>query len=148
LLKDNYFVIVPIVFKLSVGPEARRDLESLWETDSSSAGILEATLRQIAADQQLLDSLTIRGFGAHATEAFHVDAWVEQQSQGRNLWRFKHWELEGRGTRYRVVYALDPRLSRYYVLGIFTRDFNYDATDARTRRVLAAYDRLGIPQYR
>jgi len=35
-----------------------------------------------------------------------------------------------------------------YVLGIFNRDFNYDETDARTRRVLQAYDRLDIPSYR
>ena len=50
--------------------------------------------------------------------------------------------------RYRVVYALDPRVSRYYVLGVFTRDFNYDASDPRSQRVLALYDELDIPSYR
>ena len=47
-----------------------------------------------------------------------------------------------------MVYALDPRISRYYVLGIFLRDFNYDISDPRTLRVLNAYDQLGIPPYR
>jgi hypothetical protein len=139
---------VPIVFKLLVAAAARRDLEELWKNDPATAGFLETALQEIGADQRLLDSLTIKGFGAHGAEAFHVDAWAEQQRFGRNLWRLKHWELEEQGKRYRVVYALDPRFSRYYVLGIFTRDFNYDASDPRTRRVVADYDKLGIPSYR
>lgn len=139
---------MPIVFKLSLDADARRDLEGLWASDSDSAAVLAATLQHIAGDQRLLDSLTIKDFGSHGSDAFHVDRWVEQQREGRNLWRLKVWELEGKGKRYRVAYALDPRTSRYYVLGIFTRDFNYDATDARTRRILASYDRLGIPAYR
>jgi hypothetical protein len=139
---------VPIVFKLAFDRGANADLAGIWKTDPESAGVLQATLQQITADQRLLDSLTIKDFGAHRTEAIHVDQWAEQQRHGRNLWRLKHWELEGKGRRYRVVYALDPRVSRYYVLGIFTRDFNYDPTDARTKRVIAAYDKLGIPAFR
>jgi hypothetical protein len=73
---------------------------------------------------------------------------IEQQRLGRNLWRLKHWDLEGQGKRYRVVYALDPRVSRYYVLGVFPREFNYESKDARTRRVIAAYESLGIPTWR
>lgn len=139
---------MPIVYRLAVNPDAKADLSRIWEKDPESAGVLTATLQQIAADQRLLDSLTIKDFGAHRSEPIHVDRWVEQQRAGRNLWRLKHWELEGKGRQYRVVYALDPRVSRYYVLGIFTRDFNYDAADARTERVIAAYDKLGIPAFR
>lgn len=139
---------MPIVFKLAIESGAKADLAGLWQTDPESAGVLQATLQQLAVDQQLLDSLTIKDFGAHGTEFIHVDRWVEQQRLGRNLWRLKHWELDGKGRHYRVVYALDPRVSRYYVLGIFTRDFNYDAADARTKRVIAAYDKLGIPAFR
>ena len=145
---DNYFVIVPIVYKLLIGALARRDLEQIWRSDPEAAGVLEAGLQHIKSDQQLLDSLTIKDFGAHGTETIHVDTWVEQQREGRNLWRFKHWELESQGRKYRVVYALDPRVSCYYVLGIFSRDFNYDLNDPRTQRVIEAYDRLGIPSYR
>lgn len=139
---------MPIVFKLIVDPATTADLEGIWETDPESAGFLEALLQQIAADQRLLDSLSIQDFGAHGTEAFHVTKWVEQQRHDRNLWRLKHWDLEGKGRKYRVVYALDPRVSRYSVLGVFTRDFNYDTSDPRTKRILAAYDKLGIPTYR
>jgi hypothetical protein len=135
---------VPLVFQLLISPDARSDLDQLWKSDPASAGVLQALLQQIAASQQLLDALTIRDFGAYESEAFHVDMWVGQQRLGRNLWRLKHWELEGRGARYRVIYALEPRVSRYYVLGIFPREFNYDPKDARTHRVLAACEALGI----
>jgi len=138
---------VPLVFQLLIVSDARSDLDRLWNSDPVCAGVLESTLQQIAASQRLLDALTIKDFGAYGTEAFHVDKWVEQQRLGRHLWRLKHWELEGRGKRYRVVYALDPRVSRYYVLGVFPREFNYDSKDARTRRILAAYERLGIPSW-
>jgi hypothetical protein len=48
---------------------------------------------------------------------------------------------------YRIVYTLDPRKQRHFVLGVFSRDFDYDETDARTQRVLEVYDRLDIPRY-
>lgn len=138
---------MPIVYKLLVASGAQSDLEALWSSDPESARVLEATLQQIKSNQLLLESLTIKDFGAHGTENIHVDTWLDQQRRGRNLWRFKHWELESKGRRYRVVYALDSRLSRYYVLGIFSRDFNYDVNDARTLRVIASYDELGIPSW-
>jgi hypothetical protein len=139
---------VPIVYKLLIGVQAQQDLEEVWASDPSAAGVLEALLERLKTDQQLLDSLTVKGLGAYGTEGIHVDTWVAQQRAGRNLWRLKHWELEKQGKRYRMVYALDPRISRYYVLGIFLRDFNYDISDPRTLRVLNAYDQLGIPPYR
>jgi hypothetical protein len=139
---------VPLAFQLLIAPAARLDLDGLWKSDPASAGVLEALLQQIAASQRLLDALTIRDFGAYELEAFHVETWIAQQRLGRNLWRLKHWELEGRGKRYRVVYTLDPRVSRYYVLAIFPREFNYDSKDARTKRVVEAYERLVIPSWR
>jgi hypothetical protein len=139
---------VPLVFQLLIARDARRDLDRFWESDPDCAFVLENMLEQIAADQRLLDALTIRDFGAHRTAAFHVNQWVEQQRVGRNLWRLKHWDLEGQGKRHRVVYALDSRVSRYYVLGIFPREFNYESKDDRTRRVIAAYESLGIPTWR
>ena len=84
---------MPIVFKLLIGLDARRDLEELWAADPAAAGVLEGLLAELKDNQRLLDSLTIRDFGAHGTEGFHVDRWETQQRKGRNLWRLKHWEL-------------------------------------------------------
>lgn len=139
---------MPLVYRLAIHMAARADLDAIGDSDPESAGVLEATMEQIGKDQRLLESLTIKEFGAHGTEAFHVDRWSEQQRQGRNLWRLKVWELEHQRRPYRVVYALDPRATRYCILGIFTRDFNYDRRDPRTQRVLADYDKLSIPTYR
>lgn len=148
LLAYNKFVIVPIRYSFVLHPAAQADLDALWKEDFRSAALLTATLEQVKADKRLLESLTMRQFGAYGSEPFHVERWIEQQRSGRNLWRLKLWELEGEGRYYRVVYALDPRSTRYTVLGIFTRDFNYDRNDPRTRRVVADYDALGIPAYR
>ena len=92
-----------MAYRQFIHKAAQADLDAIWEIDPRSAGVLAATLRQIKHDQRLLDSLTVRGFGAYETEAIHVDRWLEQQRLGRNLWRLKHWELESRGRRYRVV---------------------------------------------
>lgn len=136
---------MPIVYSLKIHEEAVADLEDLWRTDPASAGALVALLQQIKADQRLLDSLTIHGFGSDRREAFNVVPWIEQRRLGRELWRLKHWVLEGKARRYRVIYALDSRASRYYVLGVFSRDFNYDRNDPRTRRVLVTYDSMDLP---
>ena len=126
---------------------AKVDLDELWVSDPLAAGAIYALLQEAKANQRVLETFTSHDFGAHETDRYHVAAWAEQQRKGRNLWRLKIWRLEHHGVRYRVVYALDPRKQRYFVLGIFSRDFDYDETDARTQRVLEVYDRLDIPRY-
>jgi len=127
---------------------ARADLETLWDEDPDAAGAIYALLQEIKGNQALLDALTTHDFGAQGTKRFHVSEWTAQQRKGRNLWRLKVWELDEQGIRYRVVYAFDPRIRRHFVLGIVDRDFNYDESDPRTRRILEAYDRIDIPKYR
>jgi hypothetical protein len=127
---------------------AQADLEDIWESEPEIAAGIYAVLQEAKANQSVLDTFTSHDFGAHGTDRYHVSLWAAQQNKGRNLWRLKIWELEKHAIRYRVVYAFDPRIHRYFVLGIFNRDFNYDEADARTQRVLQAYDRLDIPSYR
>ncbi len=115
--------------------------------DENAAADIVALLEQGKCDQDLLDNLTVRDFGKGKTEDIHVDKWVAQQQKGRNPWRLKIWDLEDRGVPARIIYALDPRISRYHVLGVVSRDFNYDERDDRTKGILAAYDELGIPDY-
>jgi hypothetical protein len=136
-----------MLYSIVIHEDAEADLDALWEIDEDSTADIEALLEQAACDQKLLDTLTARDFGSGRSEEFHVEKWFEQQRKGRNLWRLKIWDLEDRGIRYRIIYALDPRISRYHVLGVVQRDFNYDERDARTQRILAAYDELGIPNY-
>jgi mRNA-degrading endonuclease RelE of RelBE toxin-antitoxin system len=122
-------------------------LADLRVTDPDSADLILALLQEAKVNQSALESLSIRDFGAARNQRFSVDMWVAQQNRGRNIWRLKIWELEELGIRYRVIYAFDPRISRYYVLGVFHRDFDYDESDSRTQRVVASYEQLGIPDY-
>ena len=134
-------------YSLCLHTDAESDLELLWSNNEKAAAQITVRLERLKEDQKFLDALTIQNFGNRDDEPFHIDKWISQQRKGRNLWRLKEWDLEKQGIRYRVVYALDPRISRYHVLGIIKRDFNYEDTDARTQRIINAYDELGIPNY-
>jgi hypothetical protein len=136
-----------IVYTILVARAALRDLDEIWTVDSVAADTILALLQEAKVNQAILDSFTTQDFGAYRSADYHVDRWVAQQQAGRNLWRLKIWELENHAIKYRIVYALDPRISRYFVLGIFDRDFNYDESDPRTQRVLASYDSLGIDAF-
>ena len=137
-----------IVYSILIARVAIQDLDEIASVHPEASDTIWALLEEVKANQSLLDSLTSHDYGAYKTEAYHVSVWGTQHAQGRNLWRLKIWELEELGEQYRVVYCLDPRFSRYYVLGVFHRDFNYDESDPRTLRVLASYDRIGVPDYR
>ncbi len=139
-----------MVFTLCYHPNARTDLAELRRRQPAAAAAIAALLEQAAADQDMLDSFTVHDFGAHGQADYHVARLAEQQGAGRdrNLWRIKIWGLEDQRLHYRIVYALDPRISRYTVLGIVPREFNYDESHPLTQRIVAAYDDLGIPTYR
>lgn len=136
-----------IVYSLALHRSAERDLEQLEAVDPDARDELYALLQEIRGSQALLESLTVRDFGLPGSERFNVQPWQAQQQRGRNLWRLKCWDLENLGLRYRVIYALDPRVSRYYVLAVLPRSLAYDEQHPRVRELLAVYDRLGIPHY-
>jgi hypothetical protein len=137
-----------IVYRLGIHQSAQADLAAIGREDPDTENDIYALLQEIKGSPRLLESLSIRDFGALRDERFSVDAWAAQQRDGRNLWRLKFWELEGLKIRYRILYALDPRTSLYTVLAVLHRDFNYDSTQARVQQLLDDYDALGIPAYR
>lgn len=134
-------------YSLKVHKDANADIEALWQSAPIAARAITALLEQAAVDQHLLESLTIKDFGAYESEPIHVDWWWLQYKAGRNLWRVKIWALETRGIQYRIIYAFDPRITRYFVLGVLPRSFNYAEKNDRARRLLDAYDKLSIPKY-
>lgn len=78
-----------MVYSITVHEDAETDLDEIWQLDEDVAADIIALLEQAKTDQELLDSLTIKDFGAHGTEKIHVDKWVAQQKRGRNQWRVK-----------------------------------------------------------
>lgn len=135
------------MYSLILSEGAESDLDDLWQDEETAAADIEVLLQEVQGSQYLLDMLTAHDFGAHESEKFHVSKWFGQQNKGRNLWRLKVWDLEKHGLKYRVIYALDPRVQRYHILGIVHRDFDYDENDERTVRIFDEYDRLDIPTY-
>lgn len=137
-----------IVYSLVIARAALQDLADIRRSDPDAEDVILALLQEAKGSQAILESLTIKDFGLARDQGYHVDAWAAQQQQGRNLWRLKIWDLEDLGIRYRVVYALDPRISRYFVLAVLPRDFDYDERHPRVQQLLATYDGLGIPSFR
>lgn len=134
-------------YSLCIHDDAKEDLENLWLKDATTAALISVFLEQLEVDQTLLDALTIQDYGRRTGENFNVSKWYEYWRKGYGLWRLKILELEARGVYYRIIYAFEPLISRYHVLGIIDRDFNYDSNDHRTKRILAAYDSLCIQKY-
>ena len=144
------YTFLGMFFTLKWHPDAEGDLAQIKADRPDAAAYLVGFLQQVKADQDLLDVLSVHDFGAHKTAAFHVQKFVEQHGVGkdRNLYRLKLWDLEDDRVYLRVVYALDTPKSRYVILGIVPRSFNYVATHPLTIRICHAYDQLGIPVYR
>lgn len=127
---------------LFVHDDAKDDLLALRKKDPWAAGRIVALLEQLAADPDLLDRLTQHDYGAGGRTDIHVSRWESQWRQGRNLWRFKAWDLEKIGLRYRVIYAFEPKNNHYHVLAIAPREFDYDPNHPISQRILRAYEEL------
>jgi len=130
------------VFRLFVHDDAERDLEKLWDEAPETAARIGVLLQELEGNQDLLDRLTQHDFGNYRTAEFHVSKWLNQWNKGRDLWRLKVWDLEDKGLQYRIVYAFVPGKSQYHVLGIVSRDFDYDSSHPLSRRIIAAYQNL------
>jgi hypothetical protein len=130
------------VYTLSLHKDAVADLDALWIAEPTVAAKIVATLEELAGNQVLLDALTIDRFGEDGDEDLNVRKWVEHWKKGRDIWRFKIWELEKLGEPYRIIYAYEPGKQRYQVLGIVHRSFNYDTSHHTSRRIFAAYNEL------
>ena len=130
------------MFRLFVHDDAERDLEKLWDEAPDAAARIGVLLQELEENQDLLDRLTQHDFGNYRTAEFHVSKWLNQWNKGRDLWRLKVWDLEDKGLQYRIVYAFVPGKSQYHVLGIVSRDFDYDSSHPLSRRIIAAYQNL------
>lgn len=116
-------------------------------SNKGAAGKVAALLQQAKHDQKIIDSLLAHNFGADHLAAYHVSKWVEFWKVGYNIWRLKVWEMPHGSLPYRIVYAYEPKLLRYHVLAIVHRSFNYKPDHEITKRILKAYDDLGITIY-
>ena len=131
-----------MMIRLFVHVDAETELEKLWVVAPKAAARISVILEELEGNQDLQDRLTQHDFGNHRSADFHVSKWLDQWNKGKDLWRLKVWDLEDKGLKYRVVYAFLPRKSQYHVLGIVSREFNYDPRHELSRRIIAAYENL------
>jgi hypothetical protein len=122
--------------------DAEADLNQLAQSVHQLAARLYVLLKEVQADRELLDMLTVHDFGADGRELFHVSRWQEHWRQDKDIWRLKFWELEHQGLPYRVINALKRGARDHYVLAIAQRDFNYEPNHPTTQRILRAYEEL------
>jgi hypothetical protein len=130
------------VFQLLIHKDAEADLEQLATINLAAASRIVALIQEIQGNQDLLDCLTKHDFGQNYSAAFHVSKWQEHWRRGKDIWRLKIWDLEDKGIHYRIIYAYIIGTQRYYILAVAPRNFNYDADNPLTKRILRAYDDL------
>jgi len=133
------------VYRLRFHESAEDDLEDIQVSDPDGAYLLLTLLEELQGDQDLLDRLSQHGYDVRDSDDwaanFNVKEFVSQQKQGRNLWRLRAWDFGA--SLYRVVYAFQPQLRTYVVLGVFhKRHFDYEPENPLTRRVVADYEDL------
>lgn len=136
------------MFSVVINPLANEDLTALRlsreQDDRTAAALILVFLEQLQEDQYLLDSLTIHEF---ADDNIDVEHFASLWRLGYNLWRLKLAKLKEFNLQYRIIYAFEPLINRYHILGIVHRNFKYDKNDPRTRKIIAAYDELSIKRY-
>lgn len=105
-----------------------------------AAAIILVFLEQLKEDQNMLDLLTVHKF---VDDKINVEHFASLWGK-RNIWRLKLIDLNDLGLPYRIIYAFEPLIKRYHILGIVHRNFKYDEHDPRTKEIIAAYDALDI----
>lgn len=141
----RYYPKQPL-YSIAIHAYAEGDLDKLYLTDEDAAADIEAFLEEAKLNQRTLDSLTVNKYINEEEPPFNVSELVELKRQKYNFWRVRLLWLDSNARSYRVVYAFNPTEMRYYVLAVVHREFNYDVNHEITKRIIAAYDELGIPR--
>lgn len=134
--------------RIEIGINAIKDLNLLKESKPKIAAKALALLKQMAADENVIDRLTDK---RSSEGGVSVSRWVEQfySKAARNLYRIKTIDNIGNSNSpFRVIYAyLLPCSGRsepeVHVLAVVLKsEFNYEANNKFTIRIISDYDSL------
>jgi hypothetical protein len=141
------------MFKLIIQKPAADDLEKLIKAGGASkqyAARILAFLQEAKGRQDWLGEFLTRKF---QNDEFNIDKYVEFWDAGLDMWRaslFEHdftrhkkWNMP-----YRILYAYDLSCQTFRVLGVVSRNFNYQADHEFTQRIRRTYDDLALPKHR
>ncbi len=131
---------------LAIHRDAADDLQGIKANgELADYGAILAFLQQAKTDPRLLETMAEHWFGEDGSANYSVQKVTSFHQRGKQLWRVKVLTLKGLAVRYRVLYAFDPRVHNYYVLGIPPREIAYDPNHPRIQRLVAVYDALDLP---
>lgn len=127
--------------------EAEQELDALWEIDQDAAALIEELLCQLEENPALLDELCREHRHVTHDPAFQVKRFRFMWDDGYTIYILKIWPEYGREIHHRVLYAHHPQKHVYYVLTIMQRDLDYESDKILIKRLVAAYEELGVPRY-
>jgi hypothetical protein len=109
-----------------------------------------AFLQELRDTQHWLEELLSRKF---QNDEFNVDKYVEFWDAGLDMWRLALFEYDFSRQKkwkmpYRILYAYDQPCRTFRILGVVSRDFNYDSDHEFTQRIRRTYDELALPKHR
>jgi hypothetical protein len=142
------------MFKLVIEKAAVEDIKAMVAGGGNAklcAQRITVILQELKGSQKLLQELTTEKF---STPDFDIGKYLEFWNDGIDLWRIKINDANAlreqwrRALPYRVLYAYDSPCYTFRVLGVLPREFNYDPNHELTKRILRAYDDLGLPKHR
>lgn len=141
------------MFNLILQKPAAEDLKVMiaagGEARQCAAKIL-SFVEELKGRQDWLGQLLTRKF---QNAEFNVDKYVQFWDAGLDMWRLalfefdfarhKKWQMP-----YRILYGYDQPCRTFRILGVVSREFDYDPDHEFTKRVCRTYDDLGMPKHR
>lgn len=133
-------------YSIALHDDAINDINKIYSIDEDAAADIEVFLEEAKLNQKTLDSLTVNKYVNYEDPPFDVKELIELKKQKFIVWRVRLLWLDSNARNYRIIYAFNPSEMRYYILGVVPREFNYDIKNEITKRIIAAYDKLGLPR--
>ena len=133
-------------YSIAIHDDAIDDIDKIYLVDEDAAADIEVFLEEAKLNQKTLDNLTVNKYVNYEVPPYNVTELVELKRKKFILWRIRLLWLNSNARDYRIIYAFNPAEMRYYILGVVLREFNYDINHETTKRIIAAYDKLGIPR--
>lgn len=122
------------MYKLIIHDDASSDLKKIARNDKDTAIKLGRFLKQLQADQDLLDRLSQIDYGGSPNRPrprkafFNIKMWGAAQDADMNLWRLRAYFTEA--LPYRFIYAFDPP-GLYVLLAVVEKANHGDTSDER-----------------
>ena len=133
-------------YSIAIHDDAIHDIDKIYLVDEDAAADIEVFLEEAKLNQKTLDNLTVNKYVNDEVPPYNVKELVELKRKKFILWRIRLLWLDSNARDYRIIYAFNPAEMRYYILGVVLKEFNYDINHEITKRIIAAYNKLGLPR--